>query len=99
MPSAPKGSAYLLSPSVMTNISHGSWTVNKKVAACLLGPYTLASYEKFAETPLAASDPIVASASAYGQPGGDYVVNELLVKFKSGTPAATKAAALANISG
>ena len=65
----------------------------------MLGACTLASCEKFVETPLAAPDSIVASASAYGQPGVDYVANELLVKFKSGTPAATKAAALANING
>ncbi|WP_345238518.1 S8 family peptidase [Hymenobacter saemangeumensis] len=70
---------------------------NKCIAmAALLGLFALASCEKTVEGPSAAANE---SAAVSGEAGLNYVANEVLVKFKNGTSASVKAAALAKVSG
>ena len=83
----------------MKNNCNNDLSVNNLLMACLLGAFSLASCEKNAEAPSSTPQPTASSADAYGQPGVDHVANELLVKFKAGTSAATRVAALAAING
>ncbi|GAA4049532.1 hypothetical protein GCM10022409_40170 [Hymenobacter glaciei] len=69
------------------------------MGAALLGAFSLASCEKNPETPAPTAASASADAAALGQPGRDYVANEVLVKFKNGTSVSARSAALARISG
>ena len=69
------------------------------LAATLLGAFALASCEKSVEAPATGALQVTSSADVYGQPGVNYVPNEVLVKFKAGTTASARAAALARMGG
>jgi subtilisin family serine protease len=68
------------------------------VAGSLLTIFALGGCETSLENPTS-TETISQSANAMGEPGKDYVANELLVKFKPGVSEAAKANVLATISG
>ncbi|ALW86998.1 peptidase S8 [Hymenobacter sedentarius] len=69
------------------------------MAAALFSAFALASCEKNVESPASTVSTVTSSADAYGQPGVNYVANEVLVKFKAGTSATARAAALSRVNG
>ena len=76
------------------------YTSSKSVfAAVLFGALALASCEKNVDSPAATATANAATADQYGEPGLNYVPNEVLVKFKPGTSASARALALSKING
>ena len=69
------------------------------LAGAFLCTVALAGCEKKAEAPTPVAAELSSAASQFGQPGVDYVANEVLVKFKAGASASTRAAALSRVSG
>ena len=68
-------------------------------AATLLGVFALASCEKNVESPVPTASQPAGISDLQGQPGVNYVPNEVLVKFVKGTSAAGRANALARVNG
>lgn len=80
-------------------INYLAFTGKPLVAAALLSAFALASCEKNVESPVSTPGAAAVAADAYGQPGINYVPNEVLVKFKAGTSATARANALSRING
>jgi len=71
------------------------------MAAALFSAFALSSCEKNIEGPeaVATANAVSSDAKQYGQPGVNYVANEVLVKFKAGTSATARGAALSRVNG
>jgi len=71
------------------------------MAAALFSAFALSSCEKNIEGPeaVATANAVSSDAKQYGQPGVNYVANEVLVKFKAGTSATAREAALSRVNG
>ncbi|OGX85803.1 peptidase S8 [Hymenobacter lapidarius] len=69
------------------------------MAAALFSAFALSSCEKSVEAPEPTTNAVSSDASQYGQPGVNYIANEVLVKFKAGTSATARDAALSRVNG
>ncbi|SNC75965.1 Subtilase family protein [Hymenobacter gelipurpurascens] len=78
---------------------HPSITRTSWLAAGLVSAFALGSCESNFDSSASDSLAQTQSANAAGEPGKDYVANELLVKFKAGASETAKSNALAHISG
>ena len=78
---------------------HNYFSSKSVFAAALLGAFALASCEKNVESPTASTDAATATADQFGEPGLNYVPNEVLIKFKDGVSASAQSLALSRISG
>ncbi|GAB3294575.1 hypothetical protein GCM10027511_07750 [Hymenobacter humi] len=80
-------------------VKYSAFAGKPLMAAALLSVFALASCEKNAESPAPTLTEVSSSATAYGEPGLNYVPNEVLVKFKAGASATARAAALSRVNG
>ncbi|WP_426060921.1 S8 family peptidase [Hymenobacter sp. B1770] len=80
-------------------IKYNAFTGKSLAAAAILSAFALASCEKNVESPQPTAGEVSSEAHIAGQPGVNYVANEVLVKFKAGASATARAAALSRAKG